>query len=254
MSLNFLAIIPARHASTRFPAKPLVRIQGKTMIARVWEQASKAFEQVLVATDHPEIEREVLGQGGQVAMTPTDCPSGTDRCALALDLWEARHPGRPVDVVVNLQGDEPFVHPESLRALRALFDEPETQIGTLAIALSDPADLSNPNRIKLTRASDGHALYFSRSPIPFLRGVPIERWPSEHPYLRHMGIYAYRAQTLRALTRLPQSPLERAESLEQLRWLENGYRVRVAMTPHDSPGIDSPEDLHSALEWLGRQA
>lgn len=239
--LRFVGIIPARYASTRFPGKPLVDIGGKTMIQRVYEQVSKALDAVYVATDDQRILDTVIAFGGNAIMTSGEHKSGTDRCYEAfskLDEW--------FDVVINVQGDEPFIQPEQITELQRCFDEPETQIATLAkrITANDGRTvLDNPNNPKLVINKQNEALYFSRSIIPFKRGAEPENWISLYPYLKHVGIYAYRADVLRELTLLEQSPLEIAESLEQLRWLENGYRIKVGFTDVETVGIDTPEDL-----------
>lgn len=239
--LRFAAIIPARYASTRFPGKPLVDIGGKSMIQRVCEQVSKVLDDVYVATDDLRIYDAVKAFGGKAIMTSPDHKSGTDRCYEAfsqLDEW--------FDVIINVQGDEPFIQPEQIAELKTCFDVPETQIATLAkiVSKQDGFDfLNNPNHPKLVVNKNNDAMYFSRSIIPFVRGVDSNKWISKQTYLKHVGIYAYRAEVLRELTQLEQSPLEIAESLEQLRWLENGYRIKVGFTDVETVGIDTPEDL-----------
>ena len=238
---RFVCIIPARYDSTRFPGKPLVDIGGKTMIQRVYEQASKALPDVYVATDDKRIFEAVTAFGGKAIMTSDQHKSGTDRCYEAfakLDEW--------FDVVINVQGDEPFIQPEQILELQKCFDEPATQIATLAKIVTEKDGfefLNNPNNPKLVINSQNEAMYFSRSVIPFKRGSDTKDWISKHSYLKHLGIYAYRADILRELTLLEQSPLEIAESLEQLRWLENGYRIKVGFTDVETVGIDTPEDL-----------
>lgn len=239
--LRFVGIIPARYASTRFPGKPLVFIDGKMMIQRVYEQACQALDDVYVATDDKRIEGAVLAFGGKVIMTSEHHKSGTDRCYEAfskLNEW--------FDVVVNIQGDEPFIQPEQIITLKSCFDTSETEIATLAkqFSVNDGYEvLSNPNQPKLVVNKRNEAMYFSRSVIPFKRGDEPENWTTLHTYYKHIGIYAYRSDVLGQLTRLPQSSLEIAESLEQLRWLENGYRIRVGFTDVETIGIDTPEDL-----------
>jgi len=246
--LRFVGIIPARFASTRFPGKPLVDIGGKTMIQRVYEQVSTALNDVYVATDDQRIYDAVIKFGGKAIMTSDQHKSGTDRCYEAfskLDEW--------FDVVINIQGDEPFIQPEQILELQRCFDEEETQIATLAkvITEKDGLDfLNNPNNPKLVINSRNEAMYFSRSVIPYRRGAEPEDWISLHSYLKHVGIYAYRADVLRELTLLKQSPLEIAESLEQLRWLENGYRIKVGFTDVETVGIDTPEDLEKVKDLL----
>jgi 3-deoxy-manno-octulosonate cytidylyltransferase (CMP-KDO synthetase) len=246
--LRFVCIIPARYSSTRFPGKPLVDIGGKTMIQRVYEQASKVLADVYVATDDQRIFDTVLAFGGKAIMTSDQHKSGTDRCYEAftkLEEW--------FDVVINVQGDEPFIQPEQIIELQKCFDEPETQIATLAKKITEKDGiqfLNNPNNPKLVINSRNEAMYFSRSVIPFIRGSETKDWISRHNYLKHVGIYAYRADILHDLTVLEQSPLEIAESLEQLRWLENGYRIMVGFTDVETVGIDTPEDLEKVKGML----
>ncbi len=246
--MKFIAIIPARYASTRFPAKPLAMLGGRPVIQRVYEQVSKALDNVVVATDNEQILQTVLSFGGKAVMTREDHKSGTDRCFEAYE-----RVGEGCDVIINVQGDEPFIQPEQIRTLMACFDDPQTQIATLVKPFTE-ADgleaLQNPNSPKVVVSDDGRALYFSRSVIPFLRGVEPERWLSKHTFYKHIGLYAYRADALREITRLPQSTLEKAESLEQLRWLDNGYVIRVGQTQVETIGIDTPADLARAEEFL----
>lgn len=246
--MTFLGIIPARYASTRFPGKPLALLGGKPVIQRVYEQVAGVLDYACVATDDERIARAVRSFGGEVVMTSPLHKSGTDRCAEA-----AAKVGGAYDVVVNIQGDEPFIRPEQLRAIKACFDHPGTQIATL-VKPFDPQDgpqaLENPNSPKVVVDAQMNAIYFSRSVVPFLRGVPREEWLSRHVYYKHIGMYAYRAEVLDAITALPQTPLELAESLEQLRWIENGYRIKVAVTPIETIGIDTPADLERAERFL----
>lgn len=246
--MKFIAIIPARYASTRFPAKPLAVLGGRPVIQRVYEQVSKALDNVVVATDNEQILQTVLSFGGRAVMTREDHKSGTDRCFEAYE-----RVGEGCDVIINVQGDEPFIQPEQIRTLMACFDDPQTQIATLVKPFTE-ADgleaLQNPNSPKVVVSDDGRALYFSRSVIPFLRGVEPEQWLSKHTFYKHIGLYAYRADALREITRLPQSTLEKAESLEQLRWLDNGYVIRVGQTQVETIGIDTPADLARAEEFL----
>jgi len=246
--LRFVCIIPARYSSTRFPGKPLVDIGGKTMIQRVYEQASKVLADVYVATDDQRIFDTVLAFGGKAIMTSDQHKSGTDRCYEAftkLEEW--------FDVVINVQGDEPFIQPEQIIELQKCFAEPETQIATLAKKITEKDGiqfLNNPNNPKLVINSRNEAMYFSRSVIPYIRGSETKDWISRHDYLKHVGIYAYRADILHELTVLKQSPLEISESLEQLRWLENGYRIMVGFTDAETVGIDTPEDLEKVKGML----
>ena len=239
--LRFVCIIPARYSSTRFPGKPLVDIGGKTMIQRVYEQASKVLPDVYVATDDQRIFNTVISFGGKAIMTSDQHKSGTDRCYEAFSKLEEWF-----DVIINIQGDEPFIQPEQIKELQKCFDKPDAQIATLAKKITEKdgfAFLNNPNNPKLVINSRNEAMYFSRSIIPFIRGTETGNWTSRHQYLKHVGIYAYRADILRDLTLLEQSPLEIAESLEQLRWLEKGYRILVGFTDVETFGIDTPEDL-----------
>ncbi len=245
--MKYLALIPARYGSSRFPGKPLADIHGKSMIQRVYERSRRVFgESCCVATDDERIAQVVRGFGGAVVMTSPAHRSGTDRCAEALDTIE-RESGQRFDVVVNIQGDEPFIAPRQLEQVRACFADPETQIATLVKPFGKGEDIFNENSPKVVLSARSEALYFSRSVVPFLRGVASEEWQARHTYYKHIGLYAYRSEVLRAVTRLPQSPLEVAESLEQLRWLENGYRIRVAVTDLESHAIDTPEDLERVL-------
>ena len=239
--LRFVGIIPARYASTRFPGKPLVEIGGKPMIQRVYEQVSKALQHVYVATDDVRIFEAVIAFGGKAIMTSDQHQSGTDRCYEAFSKLDERF-----DVVINVQGDEPFIQPDQIIELQECFNNSETQIATLAkkITKNDGFDfLNNPNNPKVVINKQQEAMYFSRSIVPYRRGAEPEKWVELHSYLKHVGIYAYRADILKELTQLEQSPLEIAESLEQLRWLENGYRIRVGFTDVETVGIDTPEDL-----------
>lgn len=245
--MRYLALIPARYASSRFPGKPLADIHGKPMIRRVYERCATVFgTDCYVATDDSRIQEAVRAFGGQVIMTSAAHRSGTDRCAEALDTAE-RLTGHTFDIVVNIQGDEPFIATEQLEQIRGCFDDPATQIATLVKPFTPAENIFNENSPKVVLSSTGDALCFSRSAIPFLRGVPREEWQGKHTYYKHIGLYAYRSNVLRAVTKLPPSPLEKAESLEQLRWLENGYRIRTAVTTLESHAIDTPEDLRNVL-------
>ena len=248
MPLTFIAIIPARYASTRFPAKPLARLGGKPVIQRVYEQVAGVLDDAVVATDDERIYEAVRAFGGKVEMTSTAHRSGTDRCREAYDKQ-----GREYDVVVNVQGDEPFIRREQLEAVKRCFDDPATDIATLVKPFTEAdglAALENPNSPKVVLDARSQALYFSRSVIPYLRNVPREEWLTRHTFYKHIGLYAFRAEVLREVTSLPQSPLEVAESLEQLRWLENGYKIGVGITQVETVGIDTPEDLARAEEFL----
>lgn len=243
--MKFMAIIPARYASTRFPGKPLAILGGKTVIQRVYEQVSTVLDEVYVATDDERIFQAVKAFGGQAVMTRTDHKSGTDRIEEAADKI-----GSAADVIINVQGDEPFIQPSQIATLMQLFETPETQIGTLGKPFESLEAVDNPNSPKIVTDNRGFALYFSRSVIPYVRGVDHQDWFGQYPFLKHLGIYAYRREVLREVTALPQSSLEKAESLEQLRWLQNGYRIRVGLTDVETVGIDTPEDLKRAEEFL----
>ena len=246
--LRFVGIIPARFASTRFPGKPLVDIGGKTMIQRVYEQVSKVLADVYVATDDQRIFDAVISFGGKVIMTSDQHRSGTDRCYEAftkLTEW--------FDVIINIQGDEPFIQPEQIQTLTECFNDEETQLATLVkrINVADSESiLFNPNSPKVVIDKNHNALYFSRSPIPYKRGANEKDWASQHPYYKHVGIYAYTAEALAQITSLSPSSLEIAESLEQLRWLENGFRIKVGFTDVETVGIDTPEDLERVKSLL----
>ena len=246
--MKSLAIIPARYASTRFPAKPLAMLGGKLIIERVYRQVQQAIDDVVVATDDERIMRAVESFGGRAVMTSTEHRSGTDRCYEAL-----MKVGGSYDIVINVQGDEPFIQPEQIRSLVACFEDPATDIATLVkpFTVEDGIEaLENPNSPKVVVSRDMKAIYFSRSVIPYMREVPREEWLSRHTYYKHIGMYAFRAKTLGKVTALPQSSLELSEKLEQLRWLENGYRIGVVITTIETIGIDTPEDLRRAEEFL----
>ncbi len=239
--MKILGIIPARYASSRFPGKPLIDLNGKSMIQRVYEQAFKAsfLTQVLVATDDQRIFDHVIEFGGMAVMTSSEHRSGTDRCAEVLSKT-TKH----VDVVINIQGDEPFIQPEQIDLLARLFEDDSVEIGTLIKPLHDTADLSNPNIIKVVIDTQRNGIYFSRSPIPFVRdAAELSEWPKKVKLYKHIGIYGYRADVLPKLTQLAPGVLEMAESLEQLRWRENGYTIRTALTELETISIDAPEDV-----------
>ncbi|MFA9392463.1 MAG: 3-deoxy-manno-octulosonate cytidylyltransferase [Prolixibacteraceae bacterium] len=238
--MKFIAIIPARYASTRFPGKPLVEIHGLPMIQHVYQQSLKAFEQVVVATDDQRIADVVKSFGGNVVLTSSEHPSGTDRVAEAAKLLSEHF---EFDVVVNVQGDEPFIDPEQLFQIKQCFDDPQTDIATLIVPITSTEVLFDSNKVKAVSNSNGFALYFSRLPIPFQRDYPEQEWLKHHTYFLHVGIYAYRTEVLDTISKLKQTPLEQSEMLEQLRWLENGYRIKTAHTAHGNIGIDTPNDL-----------
>lgn len=243
--MKFIGIIPARYASTRFPGKPLAMLGGRTVIQRVYEQATAILDEAYVATDDERIFQAVEQFGGRAIMTRADHKSGTDRIEEA-----AEKIGTQADVIINIQGDEPFIQKSQIETLMHLFDEPSTQIGTLGKRFESIEAVMNPNSPKIVTDKRGFALYFSRSIIPYVRGKEQAEWLQHFPYLKHLGLYAYRREVLQEVTQLPQSPLEIAESLEQLRWLENGYRIRVGLTDVETVGIDTPEDLQRAEVFL----
>jgi 3-deoxy-manno-octulosonate cytidylyltransferase (CMP-KDO synthetase) len=240
---KILGIIPARYASTRFPAKPLADIQGKSMIQRVYEQAkkSKSLSRVIVATDDERIFSHVKNFSGEVSMTRENHVSGTDRCHETLT-----QQNEAFDYVINIQGDEPFIQPEQIDLLASLLNG-QTEIATLVKKIEQTETLFNPNTVKAVIDGTGKALYFSRSPIPHMRNTHVADWLSKHSFYKHIGLYAYRADILDKITKLPVSSLEKAESLEQLRWLENGFNIQTAVTTIETIGIDTPEDLEKAL-------
>jgi 3-deoxy-manno-octulosonate cytidylyltransferase (CMP-KDO synthetase) len=244
---TFIGIIPARYASTRFPGKPLVDIAGKTMIQRVYEQAKKSsnIREVIVATDDARIEKTVKAFGGAVCMTSPGHQSGTDRCAEVLE-----KSGLKADAVINIQGDEPFIDPQQIDLVCACFNDDSVELATLVKRISSSEMLFNPNSPKVILDNDHNAIYFSRHPIPFMRGIGQTEWLNSHTFYQHIGIYGYRPETLRKITKLPVSLLEKAESLEQLRWIENGYKIRTATTTLETLAIDSPEDLTRILHSL----
>ncbi len=246
--MKVLAVIPARYASTRFPGKPLAALAGKPIIQWVWESVAKADLDAVVATDDQRIVQAVEQFGGRVMMTGSHHRSGTDRCGEVLSTLEAQ--GRHYDVVINVQGDEPFVQQRQLTSLIDCFDSPATQIATLKTAIRSQQELLSPNNVKVICGKDGRAVYFSRQPIPYLRGVEQGQWLDRQPYFKHVGIYAFRAETLKQVVGLEPSPLELSESLEQLRWLENGYTIKVCNTQQANIGIDTPEDLAAAEQYL----
>ncbi len=247
--IKFIALIPARYASTRFPGKPLVELDGKTMIQRVYEQASKVFENVYVATDNQKILNAVKSFKGNVVMTSTSHRSGTDRCAEAVTNIE-KSENKYFDVVFNIQGDEPFIQPEQLEKLKFSFINPETQIATLVKPITNNEDIFNPNLPKVVFDVNQRAIYFSRSPIPYIRDNERSDWHLHHQFYRHLGLYAYRKNTLLEITKLQPSSFEIAESLEQNRWIENGYFIKVEKTELETIGIDTPTDLEKAELWM----
>ncbi|MES2727972.1 MAG: 3-deoxy-manno-octulosonate cytidylyltransferase [Bacteroidota bacterium] len=241
-----VGIIPARYASTRFPGKPLIDIDGKTMIQRVYEQASsaKSLAHVIVATDDERIYKHVESFGGKAVYTNENHPSGTDRCMEALV-----NAGLQADYIINIQGDEPFIDPSQIELLAALCNG-QTELATLMIKVDGHEVLFDKGEVKITLNKQMEALYFSRMVIPYIKGVAETEWHLHHDYYRHVGMYAYRKDILEAVCKLSPSSLEKAESLEQLRWLENGYKIKCAITEHDSHCIDTPEDVEKVLKLL----
>ena len=246
--MTFTAIIPARYASTRFPDKPLAVLGGKTVIQRVYEQVKSVLSEVYVATDDERIFSCVEAFEGMAVMTRSDHQSGTDRIQEAVEKT-----GTKADVIINVQGDEPFIQPSQIQTLMQLFDDPSTQIGTLGKPFESIVAVDNPNSPKIVTDIKGFALYFSRSVIPYIRGKEHQEWLGAYPFMKHLGVYAYRKEVLAEVTKLPQSSLEKAESLEQLRWLQNGYRIRVGLTDVETVGIDTPEDLQRAEAFLNQK-
>lgn len=244
--MKFTGIIPARYGSSRFPGKPLAMLGGKTVIQRVYEQVSQVLEDAFVATDDQRIFDAVTTFGGKAVMTSPNHQSGTDRIEEAVEQL-----GLTCDVVLNIQGDEPFIQRQQIETLCHCFDDSKTQIATLGKRFESQKALENPNSPKIVVDKDGYALYFSRSVIPFIRNKKGDEWMGQYPFLKHLGIYAYRRDVLKEITQLPQSSLELAESLEQLRWLQNGYRIKVGLTDIETVGIDTPEDLNRAERFLG---
>jgi 3-deoxy-manno-octulosonate cytidylyltransferase (CMP-KDO synthetase) len=243
---RILGIIPARYASTRFPGKPLADIGGMSMIERVYRQVKRStrLDRVIVATDNQEIYNHVASFGGEAVMTHDRHPSGTDRCYEAFTLL-----GESFDYVMNIQGDEPFIQPSQIDTLANTLDG-QTEIATLVKRTADEDELSNPGEVKVVLDRTGTALYFSRTPIPYIHNAPKGQWAGKHVFYKHIGLYAYRTDVLRDITQLPVSTLEKAESLEQLRWLEHGYRIKVAETDTESLCLETPEDVQRALEYL----
>jgi 3-deoxy-manno-octulosonate cytidylyltransferase (CMP-KDO synthetase) len=246
--MNFVGIIPARYESSRLPGKPLADLGGKPMIVRVYEQVKKVLPDIVVATDDNRIEAVVQKYGGIAMMTEVTHKSGTDRCGEAAH--EIISSGKQVDVVINIQGDEPFISEEHIILLMKSFDDPRVDIATLANPVKLNEEIFDPDIVKVITNKDGFAMYFSRSPIPFLRKTDLPEWSQQFHFLKHIGIYAYKYKVLQEITNLPQSSLELAEMLEQNRWLENSYKIKVGKTDIETFGIDTPEDLEKANKLL----
>ncbi len=252
--MKVIGIIPARYASSRFPGKPLADICGKSMVQRVYEQASSAadVERVVVATDDERIVRHVESFSGNVVLTDSSHTNGTSRCREVVEKLEKQ--GQFFDVVVNVQGDEPLIQPEHIRQLLALFQDETTDIATLAHPITLPEDLINPNMVKVVIGRQKQALYFSRQAVPFVRGEKPENWLKKISFLKHLGIYAYRTNVLKKIAILPPGKLELSEKLEQLRWLENGFVIKVEITDYDGVGIDTPEDIAKLINKICNEA
>ena len=243
---KILGVIPARYASTRFPAKPLALIEGKSMIQRVYEQAKKSttLNKVIIATDHALISEHIKTFGGEVCMTSPHHASGTDRCQeVKATLTEV------FDYVINIQGDEPFIAPSQIDLLASVLDG-TTELATLIKKIESHEQLVNPNNVRVVFNVHHEAIYFSRAVIPYVRGVEQDQWLTHHAHFKHIGMYAYRADVLEQITQLGMSSLEKAESLEQLRWLENGFKIKVVETEIETMGIDTPQDLERAVAFL----
>lgn len=240
--MNFIGIIPARYASTRFPGKPLVDIGGKPMVQRVYEQVSQVLDNVYVATDNKKIEDVVNAFGGNVVMTSNEHRSGTDRCKEAYQKIVSEE-GMEFDVVINIQGDEPFINPKQINSLISCFKEEEVDIATLVKEIKSEEDLFDTNKVKVVKTISGKALYFSRHTIPYQRDVEKSKWLLSQKYFKHIGMYAYKTSVLMSIANIKPGDLEKSESLEQLRWLENDITIMTAETDYESVGIDTPEDI-----------
>jgi len=248
--MQIVGIIPSRYDSTRFPGKPLLDLGGKTMIQRVYGQSSKALEWVYVATDDERIYNNVLSFGGNVIMTSKDHKTGTDRCSEAIKIIHEINKDLHFDVVINIQGDEPFIKPEQIRILMSCFDNKSIQIATLAKHITVKEEIFSPNIVKLIRNNNSQAIYFSRSVIPFIRNENPENWHKVYSFLKHIGIYAFRTSVLKELTLLSSTPTELAESLEQNRWIENGYSIHVEITEFETMAIDTPQDIEKVKHFF----
>jgi 3-deoxy-manno-octulosonate cytidylyltransferase (CMP-KDO synthetase) len=253
--MKFVGIIPARYASSRFPGKALFVIEGKTMIQRVYEQAKKSsvLSELYVATDDISIETHVKNFGGNVVMTSKKHLCGTDRCHEAFNIINKEKKYSSGDVVINIQGDEPLINPKQIELVCSCFGKAKVNIATLIRKIDSYDDLMNPGVMKVVTDKSNKALYFSRAVIPFLRGVQQSEWMNHHDFFMHIGLYAYKASTLNEIVELPQSALEKAESLEQLRWIENGYSIYVEHTEFASHSVDTPNDVKKIVELLKKQ-
>ncbi|MBE9488238.1 MAG: 3-deoxy-manno-octulosonate cytidylyltransferase [Bacteroidetes bacterium] len=247
--MKILALIPSRYGSSRFEGKPLADILGLPMVVRVFNQTMKVFDCVYVATDDKRIEDVAKKYNCNVVMTSSQHKSGTDRCREALDKIE-KETQKKFDIVINIQGDEPFIHTEQLQLLAESFSDKNVDIATLVKPFDKDEDINNNNSPKVVLSKKMYALYFSRSVVPFLRGVEKNQWQDKHTFYKHIGLYAYRSDVLREITSLEQGELEKCESLEQLRWLENGYSIKCSVTNHKTYAIDTPEDLKKVIETM----
>lgn len=244
--MNVIGVIPARYDSSRFPGKPLVDIGGKSMIQRVYEQCSKStsISKLIVATDDQRIADHVKLFGGNVTLTSINHQSGTDRCA------EVANNYPEFDILINIQGDEPMINPDQIDLLCKCFENPNASIATLVKKISSNEELFNENTPKVILNKNNEAILFSRTAIPFIRGKAKENWIEQYTFYKHIGIYGFKTETLKRLNNLPVSALESAEALEQLRWIENGYRIHTAITDKESQAIDTPQDLEKLLKWI----
>lgn len=247
--MNILGIIPARYASTRLEGKPLADIAGKPMIQHVFERAKKALTHVVVATDDERIKEAVEAFGGEAMMTSHDHTTGTNRCLEAYRAYSGSR-DESVDVVINIQGDEPMLEPGLLRKLASAFENPEVQLATLAAKAEEAADLEDENNVFVVMNRDNKALYFSRSPLPHVRGIAKSEWIAHASFYKHIGLYAFRPKALNSFANMPQSSLEKAESLEQNRWLEAGNSIHVEITAHQSLSVDTPQDLEKVRQLM----
>lgn len=249
--MNQIGIIPARYSSSRLPGKVILDIGGKSMIQRVYEQASKAIDTVVVATDDSRVEHVVKKFGGLVVKTSSSHKNGTDRCREAVNKITADS-NKKYDIIVNIQGDEPFIHPDQIKYVLSGFNDKTNQIVSLGKKIINKQELFDPNTTKLVINSDYQAIYFSRNPIPYMAGVDKNQWIKKHNYYKHIGIYGFRNDILDFISRLKPSALELAESLEQNRWLENGIKIGIKITKHDSLSVDTAEDLEEAKKYIAK--
>ena len=252
--MKFIGIIPARYESSRFPGKPLHLICGKSMIQRVYEQCKLAgvLDEIVIATDDERIVQHVKGFGGNVVLTSASHKCGTERCNEAISILNNDGIYDNEDVVINIQGDEPLINPEQISLVSSCFNKKGVALATLAKKISNSTDIFNPNTIKVVFNNFNEAVYFSRSPIPYQRGIIEKEWINSGNYYKHIGIYAYKVGMLKKITKFAQTKLELSESLEQLRWLENGLIINVAITEHDSHSVDVPEDVATIEEMIAK--